>query len=297
MSDFQSARRSLLFVPGDSRHKIEKAALLPADTVILDLEDAVAPDQKETARHTVASALSAIQFGRIERLVRINPPGTPYFQFDLEVTLPAQPDGYVLPKVETAEQLQEIEPYLAAAELEHGWPSASIRLLALVETARGIMNIKAIAQASTRLDALLFGAEDLAADIGVMRTPGGWELFYARSAVVTAAAAYKLQAIDMVTVDFNDLAGLEEECNVARQLGYSGKMAIHPRQLEPINRLFSPSPEVIEQALRLVQAYHEQANRGVGAFSLDGRMVDMPVIRSARKILHRARLAGLLPDS
>jgi citrate lyase beta subunit len=297
MTALQSARRSLLFVPGDSQRKIEKAAALPADTVILDLEDAVAPLQKQEARHTVTRALANIDFGRKERLIRINPPGTPLFQEDLDVTISARPDGYVLPKVETAGQLQLMEPILAAAEQENSWPTASMRLLALVETARGIMNINAIAQATTRLDALLFGAEDLAADIGAIRTPGGWELFYARSAVITAAAAYKLQAIDMVYVDFHDLEGLEKECNVARQLGYSGKMAIHPHQLEPINRLFSPSPEAIEQALRLVQAYHEQAVAGVGAFSLDGRMVDKPVIQSAHKTLHRARLAGLLPDT
>lgn len=293
----QSARRSYLFVPGDSQRKIEKVASLPADTVILDLEDAIALDQKENARHTVASALSTMPFGRIERLVRINPPGTPFYRSDLGVTIHGQPDGYVLPKVETAEQLQELEKYLAAAEQEKGWPTASIRLLALVETARGIMNIKDIAQASERLDGLLFGAEDLAADIGAIRTPGGQELFYARSAVVTAAAAYRLQAVDMVTINFSDLAALEEECNVARQLGYTGKMAIHPRQLETINRLFAPSAAEIEQALRLVQAYHEQAAAGIGAFALDGRMVDMPVVRSARQVLHRARLAGLLPDT
>ncbi len=292
-----SARRSLLFVPGDSQKKIEKAATLPADTLILDLEDAVAPAQKDVARQTVATALSNITFGRIERLIRINPPRTPFWQKDIDLTLPAQPDGYVVPKVESAEQLQQIELYLAAAEHEQGWQSSSIRLLALVETALGIMNLKAIAQASARLDALLFGAEDLAADSGAIRTPGGWEMFYARSVLLTAAAAFNLHAIDMVYVDHHDLEGLQQECKVARQLGYTGKMAIHPRQLDPINRLFSPSPDEIEQALRLVKAYHEQATAGIGAFSLDGRMVDKPVIQSAHKTLHRARLTGLLPDT
>lgn len=163
----------------------------------------------------------------------------------------------------------------------------------MIETARGVLNIGQIAQASSRLDALVFGAEDLASDLGAKRTPAGWEVFYARSAIVTAAAAYQLQALDMVFVDLNDLAGLAEECRFARQLGFSGKTAIHPHQVEVINRVFAPSPEEIEQALRLVQAFEAHQAAGAGAFELDGKMVDLPVMRAAERVLARARAAGL----
>jgi len=140
----------------------------------------------------------------------------------------------------------------------------------------------------------MFGAEDLAGDMGARRTRAGWEVFYARSAVVTAAAAYGLQAIDMVLVDLSDLERLEEECVVARQLGYEGKMAIHPRQVEVINRVFAPSPQEIEQAQRLMQAHNEHQAAGSGVFTLDGKMVDMPMVKMAERVLAKAKAAGLL---
>jgi citrate lyase beta subunit len=159
------------------------------------------------------------------------------------------------------------------------------------------MNLKEIAKASRRLVALVFGAEDLAGDIGAQRTRAGWEVFYARSAVVTAAAAYGLQALDMVYTDLNDLEGLEAESLLARQLGFDGKTAIHPNQIEIINRVFSPSPEEIERARRIVEANAAHQATGVGAFELDGRMVDMPVVRAAEGVLAKARLVGLLPPT
>jgi citrate lyase beta subunit len=183
---------------------------------------------------------------------------------------------------------------LDRAEDARGWPSASIRLLAIVETARGVMNLKEIAQASQRLDGLMFGAEDLAANIGARRTRAGWEVFYARSAVVTAAAAYNLQAIDMILADLNDLDRLEEECISAQALGYEGKMAIHPRQVEVIDRVFTPSGEEIEQAQRLVQANNQHQATGSGVFELDGQMIDRPLVRTAEQVLAKAKAAGLI---
>jgi citrate lyase beta subunit len=280
--------------------KISKATQLDADTIILDLEDGVALNQKEEARRVISEALHTLDFGRSERLVRVNgafPPASEEILFsDLQATIEARPDGYVIPKVETLLQIQSVERYLAEAEQNRGWPSGVIRLLAVVETAIGIMNLGQIAQASPRLEALMFGAEDFAANIGAKRTPAGWEVFYARSALVTAAAAYNLQAIDMVFVDLNDLDGLEQECVFGRRLGFTGKMAIHPRQLEIINRVFAPSTEEIEQAQRLVQANQANQAAGFGAFELDGKMVDLPVIRAAERVLDRARQAGLLKN-
>jgi citrate lyase beta subunit len=288
-------RRSALFVPGDSLRKLNKATQLGADSVIMDLEDGVALNRKEEARRTVAEALQTLDFGRAERLVRVNPPDSEAFAADLHVTLEGRPDGYVIPKVETVGQVQVLSHHLAKTEYLRNWPSGSIRLLAMIETAQGVMNLKEIAQAGRRLEALVFGAEDLARDIGGRRTRAGWEVFYGRSAVVTAAAAYGLQALDMVFTDLNDLAGLEEECAFGRQLGYDGKTAIHPRQVEIINRVFAPSPEEIEQARRIVAANEAHQASGVGAFELDGQMVDMPIVRAAEQVLARARLVGLIP--
>ena len=294
VSNLQSPRRSVLFMPGDSMRKISKAANMEVDSIVMDLEDGVALNRKDEARQTIGEALRTLDFGRTERLIRLNPPATNLFTADLQATIDVQPDGYVIPKVEIVEQVQMVSRYLAEAEQTHNWPEGSIRLLALIETARGVMNLGQIGPASRRLEALAFGAEDLVGDIGARRTRAGWEVFYARSAVVTAAAAYDLQALDTVFIDLNDLEGLEEECRFVRQLGYTGKMAIHPRQVEVINRIFAPSPEEIEQALRLVQAHETHQAAGTGAFELDGKMVDMPMVRAAERILEKARAVGLL---
>ncbi|MEM7466717.1 MAG: aldolase/citrate lyase family protein, partial [Pseudomonadota bacterium] len=245
--------------------------------------------------------MKTLDFGRSERLIRLNPPFeasdetiSALFEADFAETIEAQPDGYVISKVEDATHLQLVSDKLDSAEQRLGWPVGTVRLLAVVETALGIMNLKEIAQASPRLEALMFGAEDLAGDIGAQRTATGWEVFYARSAVVTAAAAYKLQALDMVLTDLANLARLTEESKLSRRLGYTGKMAIHPRQVEVINRIFGPSDSEIAQAQRLVQAHNEHQAAGSGAFELDGKMVDMPIVRAAEQVLARAKAAGIL---
>jgi citrate lyase subunit beta-like protein len=290
----KSPRRSVLFMPGDSLRKISKAAQMDVDSIVMDLEDGVALNRKDEARRTVVEALQTLDFGRSERLVRLNSPDTELFTADVGSTIEARPDGYVIPKVETARQVQTVSYHLGEAEQKYGWPSNSVRLIAIIETALGVMNLKEIAQSGPRLEALMFGAEDLAGDIGAQRTPAGWEVFYARSAVVTAAAAYGLQAIDMIFIDLQDMAGLEAEATLARQLGYDGKMAIHPRQVELINRVFAPTPEEIAQARRVIEAHEAHQASGTGAFELDGKMVDRPIVRAAERVLARARDAGLL---
>lgn len=224
----QTIRKSLLFMPGDSLRKIEKAATLNVDSVIMDLEDGVALSEKATARQVVHNALSTLDFGPRERLVRINPATDDPAFVDIESTISARPNGYVVPKVEDPYQLIAVDEYLSKIERDNHWPMLSVRLLAVIETALGILNLREIAGATPRLDALMFGAEDLVGDIGATRTRAGWEVFYARSAVVTMAAAYGMQAIDTVFVDLTDLDGLEKECIFSQQMGCLGKMAIHP---------------------------------------------------------------------
>lgn len=278
-------------MPGDDLHKIEKGAASGVDSIIMDLEDGVALDQKAAGRTSILKALQSLDFGRSERLIRINPVGSGLESDDLAETLPGHPDGYVIPKVERAEDVQRVSSWLASAERLQDWKSGAIRLLAIVETARGIVNLKEIAGSDFRLDALIFGAEDLAGSLGAIRTRDGWEVFYGRSAVVTHAAAFDLQAIDSIQADLNDAASLIEETRRALEMGYSGKLAIHPRQIQPITEVFTPTDDSIAQARRLVEAHAAHQRSGIGAFALDGKMVDMPMVRAAERVLARAKAA------
>ena len=285
------ARRALLYMPGDDRHKIEKALTLGVDCVCMDMEDGVALNRKAEARRTIAAALRELGFGRSEKLARINAVGSGLETEDIEAVLPFRPDGMVVPKIERLEQIQWASEKIEAAELACGWPIHSIRMLVGVETPRAILNLKEIAS-HPRLDALIFGGEDYAASVGATRTPAALELLYARSAVVTACAAYELQAIDMVTVDFKDLETVRREASFGAQLGYTGKQVIHPNQVAPVQEAFTPDEAAIEFARRLVETFETHQARGSGAFALDGRMIDKPLVMAAERVLERARAAG-----
>ncbi len=291
------SRRALLYMPGDAKGKIEKAARsLDVDSVCMDLEDGVAASQKEKARQTIVRALQTLDFGRSEKLVRINRVGSGLEADDLAAVLPYKPDGIVIPKVENGDQIDWVSEQIAAAEREHGWPGGSIRLIAIVESAVGVVNLRSIAEGHPRLDALVFGAEDFAADLGATRTKAGWEVFYARSAVVTHAAAFGLQAIDMVFVNYKDAVNLKIEALQGAQMGFTGKQIIHPGQIAPVQEAFTPRDEEIEHALRVVQAFEQAQAQGDGAFGLDGVMIDMPLVKAAQNVLERARAAGKLPE-
>lgn len=286
------ARRALLYMPGDDLRKITKATTLGVDCICMDMEDGVALNRKVEARLSIAEALRTLDFGSSEKLARINPVGSGLEAEDLQVVLPAHPDGIVVPKVEHAEQVRWVSQQITLSEQAHGWTQQAISLIVLVETALGIVNLSEIAPADPRLQALIFGAEDLAGAIGAERTPEGWEVFYARSAVVTYASAYDLEAIDQVYVDFHDTAGLVQEAKQGAQMGFAGKQVIHPNQVLPVQEAFTPSEQAIQHAARLMQAFLEHQKNGRGAFAYEGKMVDAPVIKAARKVLARAEAAG-----
>ncbi|MFN2195760.1 MAG: HpcH/HpaI aldolase/citrate lyase family protein [Anaerolineales bacterium] len=290
------ARRALLYMPGDDAHKIKKATGLDVDSICMDLEDGVALNQKDAARTQVRLALQGYEFGKSERLVRINPVNSPLFLDDLNTVVAGRPDGLVIPKIEFAEHVRRVSIRIGEQEQVHGIPVGSIYLIVIVETALGIVNLREIAGADRRLVALVFGAEDYAGSVGAVRSPGGEEVFFARSAVVAHAAAYGLQAIDMVFVDFKNPEGLVQEARQGMQMGYSGKQIIHPAQIEPVQQVFTPDKAAITAALRLTRAYAEHQQEGVGAFGLDGKMVDAPMIRAAEQVLDRARAAGMMPE-
>jgi citrate lyase beta subunit len=280
-------------MPGDDWRKINKATTLDVDCICMDTEDGVALNRKEAARETIVRALAELDFGRSERLVRVNPVGSAFVEDDLAALVPARPDGVVVPKVASAADIEWVSKSIADVESAHGWKVGDIRLLAIVESAAGIANLKEIASAGPRLDALIFGAEDLAGDIGAVRTPAGWEVFYARSAVVIHAAANSLQAIDMVRLDYRDLDGLLQEARQGAGMGFDGKQVIHPDQVGPVQAGFTPTESEIAQARRIVEAHAAHQEAGAGAFALDGKMVDMPVARAAERVLARARAAGI----
>jgi citrate lyase subunit beta-like protein len=285
------SRRALLYMPGDDRRKITKALTLGVDCICMDMEDGVASNRKAEARATIAKALGELDFGRSEKLARINAFGSGLERDDIQAVLPHHPDGIVIPKVESRDQVQWAHEIIEAAELKHGWPVNSLRVLIGVETARGILNLREIAS-HPRLDAIIFGGEDYAASIGATRTPEAVELLYARQAVVTACAAYELQAIDIVTIDFKDPETVRAEAEFGARLGYSGKQIIHPAQVQPVQSAFTPGEAAIANAKRIVEAFEAGQKEGKGAIALDGKMIDMPLLRNAQKVLERARAAG-----
>lgn len=285
------ARRALLYVPGDDRHKIDKAITLGVDSICLDLEDGVAPNRKTVARQTIKAALRELFFGRTEKLVRINPVGSGLDADDLKTVLPDHPDGIVVPKAEEPRAFKSIIRQLEAAELEHGWPVHSVRLLIGIETPKAILHLGELA-ALPRLDALIFGGEDFAAGIGATRTQAGGELTYARQAVVVAAAAYGLQAIDIVNIDFKDMEALRLEATAGARLGYAGKQVIHPAQVEPVQKAFTPDDDAVSSARHLLEAFAAHQKGGKAVFAVEGKMIDMPLVRQAHNILDRARAAG-----
>lgn len=278
-------------MPGDDWKKITKSITLGVDSICMDMEDGTAINRKNEARQTIARALKELDFGASERLARINGVGTGLEHDDLSFVLPYQPDGIVLPKAEIPEQVIWVSEKIEAAELKYGWPVNSIRMVLVVESAKGILNLKELAT-HPRLDALIFGAEDFAASVGAMRTVESLEVLYARSALVTAAAAYGLQAIDLVTVDFRNLEQARQDALFGAQLGYAGKQVIHPAQVEPVQAAFTPDDDVITYANKVVQTFEMNQAKGAGAYDLDGKMIDLPLLKSAQNILDRARAAG-----
>lgn len=289
-------RRSLHFVPGGNEKMIARALTMPADALILDLEDAVPPDRKAATRPVVRGWLERLDFGGRERWVRMNPLASGHGRADLEETIAGRPDGYVVPKPRHAGDVREVAQLLDALEHRHGIAHGTTRLLPIAtETPEGLLDIRAIAAASPRIVAVSWGIEDLGAAMGLPRVRDAQGRYldiprYARVMCAVAAAAAGVEAVDTVYTDIADLEGLRRECEEAVAMGFSGKISIHPGQVPVINEAFTPPAAMVEEARELVAAFEEHARRGVYAFSFRGRMVDAPHLALARKILARAGL-------
>lgn len=271
-------RRSVLYVPGDREDRARKCLASAADSAVLDLEDAVAPDRKAEARDVVRRVLASTASApgrRPERCVRINPARTPHHEADLDLVIETRPECVVLPKAEEPADVQHLAERLGRADLHPA-------LLLICETALGVLNAPQLAAASGHVEALVFGAEDYAADVGARRSPSNREVWTARSMVAMAAAARRVAAIDQVHVDYKDAAGLERDATEARDLGYRGKQVIHPAQVDVVHRVFTPAADEVARARRIVE---EDAKHGGAVFALDGRMVDRPLVEQARYVL------------
>jgi citrate lyase subunit beta / citryl-CoA lyase len=277
--------RSLLFAPGNVTRRVEKALSLNADVVILDLEDAVPLAEKAQARSLVAEALQKPRFA--SGYVRVNALSTGFTIDDIQTVMSSNLDGIMLTKVEEPADLYKVDWLMGHLEERLSLPKGSVDLIPLVENAKGIQNAYEIARAVPRVKRLCFGAIDYTADIGVKLTSDGAEIFYARSQLVNASRAAGLEPpIDTVYPDIKNPAGLERDTAIAVQLGFQGKLVIHPDQIDPVNKMFSPSEGDIAYALKVVAAFEEAEAKGHAAITLEGgKFIDYPVVHNARRLL------------
>lgn len=287
-------RRSCLYIGGGSPAKILEARFCDADCVVYDLEDSVAAADKDAARMLIYRAVRYHRPPGKYVLIRVNGLCSPELQEDLEAAVRARPDAIRLPKVETVEEVQDIDRRITAIEETAGIPKGSIELWCNIESALGVANAREIAAASPRITALALGAEDYTASMGARRSKSGWEIFYARMRVLEACRLAGISAQDVVFSDIDDLEGLQKDVENACGLGFDGKTVIHPRQIEIVNQAFTPTPKEIRQAQRVLEALERGAREHTGVVVLDGSMVDKPMEKRARDVLARAEAAGLL---
>ncbi len=283
-------RRCAHFVPGANEKMLDKALATEADALVLDLEDAVTPENKDSARATVSSWLADVDFGPKERMVRINPLDTPWFRADMEATMVNPPDSYLVPKVHGPDDVRLVDRVVSELEAKYGHVPGSVKLVVLgTETARGFQNIAEI-PCVPRVDALTWGAEDLSAALGARRNRGldgkYLPLFeQARTACMVSAAAAGVQPLDTVFVDITDPDALRRDCLDGAWIGFTGKISIHPSQIDVINEVFTPSAEDVARSRALLDELAVQQAEGKMAFRFEGQMVDVPHFTQAKRIL------------
>ncbi len=281
-------RRSMLFLPGNTPNIIVNGDALGANNVILDLEDAVAPDQKDAARILVRSAIKAIGFKNVELTVRINSLDTPYWHDDLEEIVPLAPNLIMPTKVNGADDVLTLDAAISEIEAKSGLANGTVKLIPLIETAKGLENAAAIAAACPRVAAIFLGAEDLTADLRCPRTKEGTEIFYARSRMVSAARAAGIDVYDTPFTDVNDDEGIVKDAQFARSMGFTGKACISPRHVRAVNEAFSPTQKEINYAYEVLEAIRQAKEQGRGAISLHGKMIDKPIVTRAEQTIAMA---------
>ncbi len=286
-------RRSMLFMPGNNAGMLLNAEFLGADSIILDLEDAVSTAEKDAARILVRNAISTLEYSKSEVIVRINPLDSPFFEEDIKEIVPTKPSMLMLPKVSCKEDVLVYDEMVTKAEKKCGMEKGSIKFIPLIETALGIENAYNIASSHERVTAVLLGAEDLSADLGCKRTKEGDEIAYSRGRIVCAAKAAKIACYDTPFTDVNDDEGLKKDAMKAKSLGFTGKAAISPRHITAINAVFSPTMAEIEYASEVLRTIAKAKAEGLGVVSLKGKMIDAPIVARAQQVIEAAKELGV----
>ena len=277
--------RSLIFVPGNRANMLERALDFNADVIMVDLEDSVPPAEKVAARDLARQWVPTLRQAGKRVMVRANSLDTGLTRDELTAVISPDLYGVSVGKTESVWDLREIDRIIAPLEAAAGLQPSQIKLIPWIESARAVVNVNEMAAALPRSVAIAFGAEDYTNDMGIQRTDDGAEVYHPRATIAIAARAAGVAALDSPYVAFRNPEGLRQDAGVARQLGYTGKFAIHPAQIDPINELFSPLPEDVAYARRVMEAWNEAEAAGRGSLNLDGKMVDVPVVKRAQNLL------------
>ncbi|MDT2989533.1 citrate (pro-3S)-lyase subunit beta [Enterococcus casseliflavus] len=288
-------RRTMMFVPGANAAMLRDAPLYGADSVMFDLEDAVSLNEKDSARTLVHFALKTFDYSAIETVVRINGLDT-VGALDIEAMVLAGVNVIRLPKTETAQDIIDVAAVITQVEEENDLPVGTTKMMATIESAEGVLNARDIATASDRLIGIALGAEDYVTNMKTRRYPDGQELLFARSMILHAARAAGIAAIDTVFSDINDTDGFIAETTRIKQLGFDGKSVINPRQIPLVNGIYAPSKAEIQQAKEVIWAIREAESKGSGVISLNGKMVDKPIVERAERVIALAKAAKLITE-
>ena len=284
--------RSMMFVPGNSPKMINNCDINGADSIMLDIEDSIPVTEKDTARILVAEALKSRKF-KAETVVRINhPTQTPFGIDDLKTILPAKPDLIRLPKTECVEEVELVAGMIAEEEKKNGWPEGTINIICAIESVKGLYNVREICH-GPRMVAIALGAEDFIADIKTQRTKYGIELYFARSTILMAAREAGIRYIDTVYSDVKDMETFRDEVTKIRDMGFDGKSCIHPKQIEVVHEIFTPTEKQIAHAVKVLASYADAVKNNKGVIAVDGKMIDGPIVVRAQRIVDAARAAGI----
>ncbi|HEP6709385.1 TPA: citrate (pro-3S)-lyase subunit beta [Streptococcus pyogenes] len=288
-------RRTMMFVPGANAAMLRDAPLFGADSVMFDLEDSVSLKEKDTSRALVHFALKTFDYSSVETVVRVNGLDS-CGALDIEAVVLAGVNVIRLPKTETAQDIVDVEAVIERVERENGIEVGRTRMMAAIESAEGVLNAREIAKASKRLIGIALGAEDYVTNMKTRRYPDGQELFFARSMILHAARAAGIAAIDTVYSDVNNTEGFQNEVRMIKQLGFDGKSVINPRQIPLVNEIYTPTEKETDHAKQVIWAIREAESKGSGVISLNGKMVDKPIVERAERVIALATAAGVLSE-
>lgn len=278
----------MLYIPGNNPAMLQQGGVYGADSLLLDLEDAVAINQKDAARILVKHLITNINYYDSEVCVRINHLSTPFGYDDLEAIVPLQPHAIRYPKAETAKDILDLIQKIEDIEDRYQLPHNKMEIHAMIETAMGVQNVFEIAGCHVRVGAITIGGQDLTADMNIIYTLDGAGIDFARKRIVMAAKAHHIDVIDTVFVDINDEVGLRRETEYSKKIGFTGKAVINPRQIDIIHEVYTPTEEEIRKAYRIVKEFYKNKEAGVGVFAIDGRMIDAPIVARAQYVLELA---------